>query len=225
MIIQAISINLTNLKKIIMKKIFFAVITITSLAITACNSNNDKEKENHDMDKMKDTTGQAAVVDDKEIKTVAVTYANVDSKIAASMKEIVDHYLHIKNALANDNSLEAANGGEAMFAAIGKIDKSLFTVDQKKVYGENEEDLKEHAEHMEHNAGKIGHQREHFSMMSEDVYALAKAFGGGKTLYHDHCPMYNDNKGAMWLSETVEIKNPYMGSKMPKCGKVQEKIQ
>lgn len=38
-------------------------------------------------------------------------------------------------------------------------------------------------------------------MMSQYVYALAKAFGGGRTLYHDHCPMYND-KGAMWLSET-----------------------
>ena len=153
-----------------MKKIFFAVITITSLAITACNSNNDKEKENHDMDKMKDTTGQAAVVDDKEIKTVAVTYANVDSKIAASMKEIVDHYLHIKNALANDNSLEAANGGEAMFAAIGKIDKSLFTVDQKKVYGENEEDLKEHAEHL-----GVKHYNWHFLTGSQEyIMDLAK---------------------------------------------------
>jgi len=36
--------------------------------------------------------------------------------------------------------------------------------------------------------------------------------------------MYNDDKGAMWLSETDEIKNPFYGSKMLKCGKVQEKI-
>lgn len=208
-----------------MKKILFALIAIASLAFTACNNSNDKKKEDHDMDKMKDTTGQAAAVDDKEIKAVTVTYSNIDPKVAASLKEIVDHYLHIKNALANDNSQEAAKGGEAMFAVMNKIDKSAFTADQKKIYDENEEDLKEHAEHMEQNAGKIDHQREHFSMMSEDVYALAKAFGGGKTLYYDHCPMYNDNKGAMWLSETVEIKNPYMGGKMPKCGKVQEKIQ
>lgn len=208
-----------------MKKILFALIAIASLAFTACNNSNDKKKEDHDMDKMKDTTGQAAAVDDKEIKAVTVTYSNIDPKVAASLKEIVDHYLHIKNALANDNSQEAAKGGEAMFAVMNKIDKSAFTADQKKIYDENEEDLKEHAEHMEQNAGKIDHQREHFSMMSEDVYALAKAFGGGKTLYYDHCPMYNGNKGAMWLSETVEIKNPYMGGKMPKCGKVQEKIQ
>ncbi len=204
-----------------MKKIFFAVI-VASLVFIACNNN--KQAKSHDMATMdKDTTTQNTSVDDKDIKTVAVVYPDIDPKIASSVKEIIDHYLHIKNALANDNEQEAANGGNAMFAAINKLDKSLFTAGQKKVYEENEEDLKEHAEHI--SKSKIDHQREHFAMMSEDVYALAKAFGGGKTLYHDHCPMYNNNKGALWLSETVEIKNPYMGSKMLKCGKVEEKIQ
>lgn len=204
-----------------MKKIFF-IVAIASLAFIACNDN--KQAESHEMDNMnKDSTGQASSTDDKDIKTVAITYTDVNPKIAGSLKEVVDHYLHIKNALVNDNSKEAASGGEAMVAAMNKIDKSLFTAEQKKAYDDNEEDLREHAEHI--GKSKIDHQREHFAMMSEDVYALAKAFGGGKTLYHDHCPMYNDNKGAMWLSETVEIKNPYMGSKMPKCGKVQEKIQ
>jgi hypothetical protein len=105
---------------------------------------------------------------------------------------------------------------------LAKVDKSFFTPEQKKVYDENEEDLKEHAEHI--GKSKIDHQREHFVMLSEDVYSLVKAFGGGKTLYHDHCPMANNNKGALWISETAEIKNPYMGSSMPTCGTVEEKI-
>ena len=72
----------------------------------------------------------------------------------------------------------------------------------------------------------IDHQREHFTMMSEDIYDLVRAFGGGQALYHDHCPMYNkDNGGAMWLSETKEVKNPYFGSEMPKCGTVEEVIK
>jgi hypothetical protein len=208
-----------------MKKIFFVSMAIASLVFVACNnSDNNKQAENHDMDSMKkDSAGQTTSVEDKNIKTVAVAYTNVDPKVAASIQEIIDHYLHVKNALANDNAEEAAKGSEAMSSSLGKIDKSLFTAEQKKIYEENEADLKEHAEHI--SKSKIDHQREHFSMMSEDVYALAKAFGGGKTLYHDHCPMYDNQKGAMWLSETMEIKNPYMGSKMPKCGKVEEKIQ
>lgn len=205
-----------------MKQIFF-MIAFASLTFVACNDNNQKESD--DMSKMdKDTTTQtAAPTDDKDIKTVAVTYTNLDSKISASIKEIVEHYLHIKNALANDNGDEASSGGKAMLEAMNKIDKSLFTAEQKKIYEENEEDLKEHAEHI--SKSKIDHSREHFAMMSEEMYALVKAFGAGKPLYHDHCPMYDNNKGALWLSETKEIKNPYMGSKMPKCGTVEERIQ
>jgi hypothetical protein len=36
--------------------------------------------------------------------------------------------------------------------------------------------------------------------------------------------MANRGKGAIWLSETKEIKNPYFGSKMMTCGKMQKQI-
>ena len=123
---------------------------------------------------------------------VTHTFTNVDPKLAASLKTVVDHYLHIKNALVDDNSKEAAKGGKEMAHAMSEVDKSLFKAEQKKIYDGIEDDLKEHAEHIGENAGNIEHQREHFSMMSEDVYDLVKAFGGGQTLYHDHCPMANE---------------------------------
>ena len=62
-------------------------------------------------------------------------------------------------------------------------------------------------------------------MMSEDVYDLVAAFGAGQILYHDHCPMANDSKGAMWLSETMEVRNPYFGGKMNECVRVEEVIK
>jgi len=210
-----------------MKKIFFGILTIGVAAISACNNSGNKENaEKHDMNSMsKDSTEHAATTDDKEVKTVAVTFSNVDSKVTTSIKEIIDHYLHIKNALANDNAGEAASGSKEMAEVISKLDKSLLTAEQKKVYDDIEDDLKEHAEHIGKNSGDIKHQRDHFSMMSEDVYDLAKAFGAGRALYHDHCPMYNENKGAMWLSEMKEVKNPYFGSKMITCGTVEEVIK
>lgn len=207
-----------------MKKLLFIPITISAIVFTACNGSNDNSKEQDKMSDMKkESTSNAATTDDKDITSVTVTYANIDPKIAASVKEVIDHYLHIKNALANDNSNEAADGAKAMSDALAKVDKSFFTTEQKKVYDETEDDLKEHAEHI--GKSKLDHQREHFSMMSEDVYSVAKAFGSGRALYHDHCPMANDGKGGLWLSEVKEIKNPYMGSKMPTCGSVEEKIQ
>ena len=207
-----------------MRLTFFGITAIAAMIFSACNNGDSKnEHENHAINN--DTVQHSINTDNKEVKAVAVTYTNVEVKAAASIKEIVDHYLHIKNALANDNGSEAAGGAKAMEKAISKLDKSLLTAEQKKVYDEIEEDLKEHAEHIGKNGDNIKHQREHFSMMSEDVYDLVKAFGGGRALYHDHCPMYNEKKGAMWLSEMKEVKNPYFGAEMPTCGTVEEVIK
>jgi len=210
-----------------MKSIFSSVFAFGTLLFSACNNNeSNQEHDGHDMNNMsKDSTQHVMTTDDKDLKTVTVTYTNVDAKAATSIKEIVDHYLHIKNALASDNGSEAAMGANGMERVISKLDKSLLTADQKKVYDEIEDDLREHAENIGKNGDNVSHEREHFSMMSEDVYDLVKAFGGGRALYHDHCPMYNENKGAMWLSETKEMNNPYFGAKMLTCGTVQEVIK
>lgn len=210
-----------------MKKIFFSLLAISAILFAACNSGGSKnEHEGHDMSKMDyDTTQHAATSDDKDIKAVAVVYTNVDANAAATIKTIVDHYLHIKNALANDNAGEAASGAKAMEDAIGKLDKSLLTTEQKTAYDVNEEEMKEHAEHIAKNGDNIKHQRSHFVQMSEVVYELVKNFGAGRPVYHDHCPMARDNQGAMWISEVKEIKNPYFGSEMFKCGRVEEVIK
>ncbi len=210
-----------------MSKIISAVAIISALVFSACNNSSTKnEHEGHDMNKTNtDTTQHVSATDDKDVKAVAVVFSNVDAKASASIKEIVGHYLHIKNALANDDAGEAASGAKAMENAIGKLDKSLLTAEQKTAYDANEAEMKEHAEHIAKNGDNIKHQRSHFVMMSEVVYDLVKNFGAGRPLYHDHCPMARDNQGAMWISEVKEIKNPYFGSAMFKCGRVEEVIQ
>jgi hypothetical protein len=210
-----------------MKKIFFSVLAISAITFTACNSGGNKnEHEGHDMDNMgKDSSQHVTTTDDKDVKAVAVIYTNVDTKAAASVKLIVDHYLHVKNALSNDDAGEAASGAKAMEAAIGSLDKSLLTAEQKTAYDANEEEMKEHADHIAKNGSDIKHQRSHFVMMSEVVYDLVKNFGAGRPVYHDHCPMARDNQGAMWISEVKEIKNPYFGAEMYKCGRVEEVIK
>lgn len=207
-----------------MKKIIIGLLAAGSITFVACNSRSDKKTADHDSSKMNNMK-QNESIDTTKVAEITPTFSNVDSKTAASLKIIVDHYLHIKNALANDDGRETAKAGKAMAESFAGVDKSLLTAEQKKVYDDIEDDLKEHAEHIGKNGADIEHQREHFSMMSEDVYDLVKAFGGGRTLYHDFCPMYNEGKGAMWLSEITEIKNPYFGSKMPACGSIEEKIK
>jgi hypothetical protein len=203
-----------------MKKTLLLAIVCLPVIIYSCNNNavtTQKEAQ--------PAEAKEAAADTEQVKVVKASFANVDASTAAYMKQLTDDYLQIKNALTNGKASEAGDAAKKMYDAMKGFDKSLLTVDQKKIYDQNEEDLEEHAEHISKSTGKIEHQREHFSMMSEDLYALVKAFGGGKTLYHDHCPMAKEGKGAMWLSETKEIKNPYLGEKMMDCGSVEEEIQ
>jgi len=210
-----------------MKKIILGVLTIAAASWAACNNSNQHTNEAHNRDTTA-TSGipaQEADADSKAAAEITPQFTSVDAKVSASLKPVFDHYLHIKNGLADDHSEEAADGGKAMAAALAQVDKAAMTPEQQKLYTENEDDLKEHAEHIGKNKGNIEHQREHFAQMSEDMYALAKAFGGGQALYHDYCPMYDNNKGALWLSEIKDIKNPYLGTKMPTCGSVKEVIK
>ena len=196
------------------------IIGIAIIAITAasCNSgsNNATEKNIN-----KDDTTQGNNTSAKE----SATSNNADAKVDESMKEMVSQYLQMKNALANDNGKDAASAGNAFVASMGKMEKTSLTPEKKKIWDDLSDDAKEMAEHIGENADKIEHQREHFEMLSTDMYDMVKTFGAGQTLYQDFCPMYNDKKGATWLSETKEIKNPYLGKKMPTCGEVKEEIK
>ena len=149
----------------------------------------------------------------------------MDPKNPVSIKVIVSAYLQLKNAFTKDNTTEAATTGTKLEAAFKNFDKTSLTATQKKIFEDVEDDAREHAEHIGKNGGNIAHQREHFEMLSKDIYDLVKTFGGGQVLYKDFCPMYNNKKGAFWLSETKEIKNPYLGKSMPTCGTIKEEIK
>ena len=191
------------------------IISLAIIAITAASCNSGSDSENN---KKKD---DSQVTNSKEAGTSTKPDANVDK----SMKEMVGQYLQMKNALANDNGKDAASAGNAFVESMGKMDKNSLTAEKKKKWDNLSDDAKEMAEHIGENADKLEHQREHFDMLSKDMYDMVKTFGAGQTLYNDYCPMYNDKKGATWLSETKEIKNPYLGKKMPTCGSVKEEIK
>jgi len=166
----------------------------------------------------------------KEVKNdPAQAQSNVpvsaDTKSTVSIKEIVNTYLQLKNAFAKDNSNAAAAAANTLGSTFKNFDKTTLSASQKKVFEDIADDAGEHAEHIGKNGGKIEHQREHFEMLSKDIYDLVKAFGSAQVLYKDFCPMYNKGKGAFWISETKEISNPYLGKAMPTCGTMKEEIK
>jgi hypothetical protein len=205
-----------------MKKLFIGVLATISIIAYSCG---DNASTTTPKEEKAPETAHATAEENTEIKVVKASFTNVDAAVANHIKALTDNYLQIKNALTSTKPAEAGAAANKLLEGIKGFDKSLLSADHKKVYDQQEGSLKTSAEHIAKSTGDVEHQREQFSTLSESLYSLVKAFGAGKTLYHDHCPMAKDGKGAMWLSEIKEVKNPYFGDKMMTCGSVEEEIQ
>jgi hypothetical protein len=202
-----------------MKNIILSAIAMAFVLVSCNQKNKEVETSNTPMmenDTTMDMENSTMTMDKNTEKSASAKNSN------ASINEVVANYLKLKNALVNDNSKEAANSGNALIATIGKVDMNSISKEQMKDYMDIAEDAKEHAEHIGSNGGDIAHQREHFVMLSKDMNDLIQLFGTSQKLYLDFCPMADDNKGAVWISETKEIKNPYFGKEMATCGSIKK---
>ncbi len=197
-----------------MKQITLLVALFSMATLGACNTNGNSPGQNK-------KNGSVPTVPLSQ----PVAPADTSLKTTVPIKEILDGYLQLKNAFAKDNTNDAATIATALQTTLINFNKTALTAQQKKTFEDIADDAKEHAEHIGKNGGNIAHQREHFEMLSKDMYDMVKAFGAGQVLYKDFCPMYNKGKGAFWVSETKEIKNPYLGKAMPTCGTVKEEIK
>ncbi|MDN3677672.1 DUF3347 domain-containing protein [Flavobacterium paronense] len=165
------------------------------------------------------------VAEPKSTDTVAkVEETAVTSAVTSSdyVTDIITCYINLKNKLAKDDSKGAADKGKMLLESFNRFDTKTLNAKQKKDYLDIADDAKEHAEHIGANGDKLEHQREHFVLLSKDINDLIKMFGSNRKLYQDYCPMANDGKGAIWISEVKEIKNPYQGNKMLTCGTVKK---
>ncbi len=146
---------------------------------------------------------------------------NVDGSLEQS-DAVLTTYLYMKDALVNEDSKIAAEAGKDLVTQFNDFETDRYGENNQQELKEIIEDATEHAQHISDNP--IDHQREHFDILSKDMIDLIAITGTGKKLYQAYCPMYNNNKGAQWLSESKDIQNPYFGSKMMTCGEVQKVI-
>ena len=77
-----------------------------------------------------------------------------------------------------------------------------------------------------HHFSDIKQLRNTFQTVSSTMIVMTEKYTPlGKTIYVQHCPMADNNKGADWLSEENEIRNPYFGNSMLTCGEVTKEIK
>jgi len=158
----------------------------------------------------------------EQTQVAAPDYATAGDPIKQQVAELLSSYLKLKDALVATDPEVAKTEAQAVLTAAGKVDAAGLTAEQQQFATEKLEKVKQSASEIA-GAADVAVQREHLEPLSEATFALTKAFDAtDQALYYQHCPMANNNKGAYWLSSNEEIRNPYMGEAMLKCGSTKE---
>ncbi len=141
------------------------------------------------------------------------------------LKPLLNSYFDLKTALSNDDLTQAKLAGAKMNKALANIDMNLFKGESNTIWMKQSGLLKPLVQHLEHMAA-LKEIRTKFIDISKILIAITDTFEPiSETIYIQHCPMADSNKGADWLSKEKEIANPYFGSQMPTCGEIKRVIQ
>ncbi len=140
------------------------------------------------------------------------------------LKATYSKYFELKDALIESNAESASEKAKGFYEAIENVKMEKLDTKEHNSFMKFLSGLKTDAEHIA-KSKDIEHQRGHFASLSGNLFELMKDIKPSYPVYLDFCSMYNDGKGATWISKENAIKNPYYGSKMLTCGKVQETIK
>jgi len=181
------------------------------VAMTGHNHGETNIEDGKDADKQKDVKQSKPISISKEAKK--------------ALQPVYADYLKLKDFLATDNLEGAKKVAVSMQANLAKINMSIFTGESHTVWMKFSSNLKNTLQHVSH-LSNIEEVREKFRQISITMIEMTNTFNPfDKTLYIQYCPMADNDKGADWLSSEKEIKNPYFGKSMLKCGEVTKEIK
>jgi len=140
---------------------------------------------------------------------------------ASDANQVLADYMVLKDALVATDKDAAGQAGIKMESSLRGLNISSYTAEQQTELKDIIADAAEHAEHI--GKSEMDHQREHFKTLSKDMLDMVAITGTDGKMYQMSCPMYDG--GSPWLSMEKEVKNPYYGSKMMGCGKMEKELK
>ena len=135
-------------------------------------------------------------------------------------------YRQVASGLAGDDLKATTEGVAITQKAVGGVDMVLLVGEVHVAWMKDLEDLKGPLAGMGE-AKDIEAMRKEFVLFSDVLTGVIRRFGmePAGPVYRLHCPMAFDGRGADWLQDNnKEVRNPYFGQTMPKCGEVVETI-
>lgn len=148
-------------------------------------------------------------------------YINQNSQeFQQELNDLVDQYLELKNALVNSDDKASQRAAQGFLEVLKKAEFESDQAEVQSFWESRQEQLLNQTKPMTKPDG-LESRREAFIGLSKEMAMLISAFGSGeRVLYVEHCPMANSDNGAFWISADPEIRNPYYGAAMMRCGEV-----
>ncbi len=163
-----------------------------------------------------------------EVHSKHATYATKESisdQAKSSLQFVYDYYLLVKESLVNDDFSRAIAAAKKMHQKLTSVDMALFKGQSYQNWMQFQNDLNENLKNAE-KSSNLEEFRISFQQLSNHMILMTKTFNQPfkQTLYILHCPMADNNQGADWLSTEMEVRNPYFGASMLKCGSVKQEL-
>ncbi|AEL26514.1 efflux RND transporter periplasmic adaptor subunit [Cyclobacterium marinum] len=141
------------------------------------------------------------------------------------LSSVLDHYFHLKNALATDDLTKAKATAEEMLKSLSNVEMTSLEESAPIEWMKYHMALLGLLEKIEAQNSLVT-VRETFLSISDRMIKLVENFQAlTHPLYVQYCPMADANKGAIWLSRNKEVINPYFGESMLTCGEVLKTIR
>ncbi len=149
----------------------------------------------------------------------------VSDEFRQQIRVVVEKYLSLQGALAGDDLGLAVTAAKPAIETLSQVQMSPLNEKPHSVWMDRSAKMSKALDAIQ-NTTDIDAARKAFEILSNELIAVVEQFGIPETqqLYRIHCPMAFNDKGADWLQADKEIRNPYFGSSMLKCGEVTEEI-
>jgi len=201
------------LRKLFIMRLFLAATFLLSLGITSCSDNGAKTESTTA------TTEQSAH---------AAPQSKLSDSATQQLMNVVTDYYQLKDAFVATDAAKADDAAKKLAETAGNM-KTVLKNDPSVTA-----DVLPYLDTVSMGSGKIVAEKDssierkkvHFEKVSDAMYALLKNVDlKNAGVYRQFCPMAFDDKGAYWLSNENEIKNPYFGKKMLECGEVTDSLK
>ena len=163
-----------------------------------------------------------------DAKPEALSIGTKSGDFRESLDNLMAAYFSLKDALVKSDTMSANNAAVRLAQASDSLKTDEIGGDSTGVIRET---AKNFAETIQGSAHALSLEKEleakrlEFEMISDALWSLARTVKyEGQKVYYQFCPMAFNNRGAYWISQDPQIRNPYFGEKMLTCGSNRDSI-